>query len=319
MTPFPLYKTIHHLPFQAMFPTGVWEIIMIFMLLFWLSIRWLQILRYSKGKTYGSRKGLKQCGHFHYQPKPPWVKRKVIRLSALMPQAGCRTVAHTFNRLHEHQGMTVGKSFVHETIKKHQYDIQVMRRKLKHKRPKPVPHNLVWGIDLTGKTDTSGKLHNILAIVEHQSRAALCLTVLKDKASITLLECLIAAIKQYDKPKFIRTDNEAVFTSTLFRFGLWLLGIKQQTTDIAHPWQNGKVERFFGSLKQKLNQWETTSFEELSHSLQLFRFWYNHVRPHDYLDGWTPAEQWRDKKGTPYEAQWFEAWSGLLSGYYLPP
>ena len=32
------------------------------------------------------------------QPKPQWVKPEIIRLKALMPQAGCRTIAHHFNR-----------------------------------------------------------------------------------------------------------------------------------------------------------------------------------------------------------------------------
>ena len=162
-------------------------------------------------------------------------------------------------------------------------------------------------------------LHCILGIVEHHSRAALMLGVVKDKASITLLECLLAVVKKHGKPTFIRTDNEAVFTSRLFRFGLWMLGIRHQRTEIACPWQNGKVERFFGTLKQKLNQWEVASAGELIHSLHLFRFWYNHVRPHDYLDGATPAELWSGSKGNPNRAKWFEAWDGLLTGYWLPP
>ena len=41
------------------------------------------------------------------------------------------------------------------------------------------------------------------------------------------------------------------------------------------PWQNGKVERFFGTLKQKLNQWDIYSIESLNQSLHVFRF----VRP----------------------------------------
>jgi len=197
--------------------------------------------------------------------------------------------------------------------------ILVTRRKIKHKRPKPLPLNLIWGVDMTGKTDSTGQLHNILGIIEHQSRCCLTLKSLADKASITLLENLIAAIKFYGKPKIIRTDNEAVFTSRLFRLGLWVLGIKHQTTEVACPWQNGKVERFFGTLKQKLNQWEVGNIGDLNHSLHFFRFWYNHVRPHDYLDGSTPVEKWRGSKGNAIRAKWFEAWDGLLGGFYLSP
>ena len=31
------------------------------------------------------------------QPKPKWVCNEVIRLKAVMPQAGCRTIAYHFN------------------------------------------------------------------------------------------------------------------------------------------------------------------------------------------------------------------------------
>jgi len=254
-----------------------------------------------------------------FKPKPQWVENKIISIKAFMPQAGCRCIAHTFNRLYESQGMTVSKSYVNCIIRNHQYEIQVLRRNMKHKRPKSVPHNLIWGVDLTGKYDTTGKLHNLLGVIEHKSRSGLVLMPLTDKASITLLEHLIRAIKKYGKPKFIRTDNDAIFTSRLFRLGLWVLGIKHQRTEVASPWQNGKIERFFGTLKQQLNQWEVASFEELNNLLHLFRFWYNHVRPHDYLDGWTPAEVWHDKKGASHKAQCFEAWDGLLKGWWLPP
>jgi len=231
---------------------------MIFLCIFilWWNYLQLRVIHFrKKPNSYGRRKHARKCIHL-CQPKPGWVKREVIRLKALMPQAGCRTIAHTFNRMHQYKGMSVGKSYVNETIKKHQYEIQILRRKIKHKRPKPLPLNLIWGIDMTGKTDSTGQLHNILGIIEHQSRCCLTLRSLSDKASITLLENLIAAIKLYGKPKLIRTDNEAVFTSRLFCLGLWVLGIKHQTTEVACPWQNGKVERFFGTLKQKLNQWE---------------------------------------------------------------
>lgn len=56
---------------------------------------------------------------------------------------------------------------------------------------------------------------------------------------------------------------------------------------------NGRVERFFGTLKEKLNQWDVNSLEQLGDTLVQFRFWYNHVRPHHHLDGLTPAEVWQ--------------------------
>jgi len=145
--------------------------------------------------------------------------------------------------------MTVGKTYVGYTIHNHLYAIHVLRQTLKHKRPRPVPHHLVWGMDLTGKTDNQGRQHAILGLVEHRSRACLSLQALRDKTAVTLLRCLLDLVDYFGKqPKYLRTDNEAVFTSRLFRFGLWCLRIRHQRTEIACPWQNGRIKRFFGTL-----------------------------------------------------------------------
>lgn len=148
-----------------------------------------------------------------------------------------------------------------------------------------MPHNLVWGLDLTGKTDAHDNTHTSLGVIEHHSRACLTLRSLPDKCSVTLLRLLLDLIDTYGRPVFVRTDNESVFTSRLFRLGLWLLGIRHQRTDPACPWQNGRVERFFGNLKEKLDQWEVAGGEELKRALNLFQLWYNHVRPHAGLLG----------------------------------
>ena len=61
-------------------------------------------------------------------------------------------------------------------------------------------------------------------------------------------------------------------------------------------------------------------FEALNHSLGEFRFFYNNVRPHQNLQGATPAEAWSrvDPYAPPVKQDyWFEAWDGLFQGYYL--
>ena len=256
-----------------------------------------------------------------FAKKPDWVKQEIIRMKALMPALGCRKLADSFNRrFNSSKQMTVGKTYVSNVIQKHEYDIQIIRKKLKHRKPKHLSKNLIWGMDLTGKMDRNGKLHNIFGIVDHGSRANLCLVGLKDKASITLLRHLLDAIERYGRPKIIRTDNESCFTSRLFILGLWILNIKQQKIDKACPWQNGRIERYFGTLKEQLNQWVVNNREQLNGSLVLFQFWYNHVRPHQHLNGRTPAEIWQGSDVYTQNIKkeyWFEAWDGLLTGYYL--
>lgn len=210
-----------------------------------------------------------------------------------MPHAGCRAIADCFNRRYaKPRAMTVGKTYVADTIRRHLYAIAMRRRAIKNAKPRRVPKNFVWAVDLTGKVTLDGKITFILGILEHASRAAVCLEALHSKSSAALIGKLIENIGRYGKPRHIRTDNESVLTSKSFRLALALLGIGHQRSDPGCPWQNGRVERFFGTLKDRLDQITVDSFDALCAALREFRAYYNHVRPHQNLGGATPAEAW---------------------------
>jgi transposase InsO family protein len=140
--------------------------------------------------------------------------------------------------------------------------------------------------------DQQGQPHLALALVDHASRACLRLQRLSDKSSFRLIQELAQAVTQNGRPRFLRTDNEAVFVSRLFRLGLWALGIRHQRTDPGCPWQNGRVERFIGTVKRELAREPMADERDLTRALQGIRTWYNHDRPHDHLHGQTPAEVW---------------------------
>lgn len=237
--------------------------------------------------------GLEQPPRFRIQPKSTWVRDDVIRLKAWMPEAGCRAIAHHFNRRWAaRRCMTVSKTYVADTCRRHQYLIYEARRKMKHRVPRPVPRNRIWGCDLLTKTDQHGTPHLALAIVDHGSRASLRLHALVDKSSLRLVQELVQAVKQYGRPTFLRTDNEAVFTSACFTWGLRVLGIRHQRSEPGCPWQNGRVERFIGTVKRALAMEPVTDRVEFTTALHDIRGWYNHERPHDHLQGRTPAEVW---------------------------
>lgn len=126
--------------------------------------------------------------------KPAWVIRHVIHLKAVMPRAGCRRIADCFNQRYAQRGTSVSKSFVAYTLRKHAHEILRLRRKLKHRIPKPERRNTIWGLDLTGKSDATGKLHHILGLIDHASRFNLRLDILSRKCVWTILGHLCLAI-----------------------------------------------------------------------------------------------------------------------------
>jgi transposase InsO family protein len=256
--------------------------------------------------------------------KPDWVIQEVIRIKAFMPGHGCRKIADCFNQLfehHRHTPMTIGKSFVSQVIKQHQYDIHLLRQQTRHRIPKAFPSNMVWAVDLTTVTDTSKHQNTVYGVLDHGSRACLLLKTIPNKSSVILIRALLDCIELYGKPKYLRSDNEAVFVSHLFRFCLWLLGIKNQRIPKYSPWCNGRIERFFGTFKERINQLVINDTKQLSLALPEFRFWYNHVRTHQHLQGKTPAQVWSNTTSIKNQtaSQYFSTWDGLLTGFYFPP
>ena len=247
--------------------------------------------------------------------KPKWAASAVIRLCALMPHTGCRKIAAAFERKYRHTGETVSKSYVANLAKKRALAILNLRKKLKNRATKRGPTNVTWNGDST----FLNKDTQVFGVLDHGSRAALVLRRMRTPTTIDLLRVLLDAFERYGTPKFLRTDNEAVFASPLFTLVLALAGVRHQRTDRFCPWRNGRIERFFWTLKERLSPWwkEAGVPDDPQSDLDTHRFWYNHVRPHQGLAGLSPAEAWRDKPSpTPY--RFFSAWNGLLTGYGRP-
>ena len=182
------------------------------------------------------------------------------------------------------------------------------------------PSNVRWGLDCTGKADLSGQVHCILGIIDHGSRFAPTLVRLGAQDAETMLAHVRDAVARHGRPKFLRSDNAPVFHGATFEAGLAELGIKHEFTKPGRPWQNGRIERLFLTLKQHLDRVVPRDGAALDTMLAEFSTWYNEIRPHQHLHGYTPLEVWRgiDPYATaPGSVQMFQAWNGMLKGIRL--
>ncbi len=257
-----------------------------------------------------------------HPPKPPWVHREVLRLKALMPQAGCRRIALTFNRLHqERRGITVGKTFVAKALRENGEEILRLRREIKHRRPRNIARNVIWALDWTWIPGPDGRAEPVLGVLDHGSRACLELKPVQSRRTVALLRQLLDIFDRFGAPKVLRTDNEPAVRSWLFRGALRLLGVRHQRTDPFAPWQNGRIERLFRTVKEVMQHRQAANgpMGFSAADLHSIRTWYNHLRPHQHLDGRTPAEAWSGAEPNRRRpARWVSDWDGLLAGCYWP-
>ena len=260
--------------------------------------------------------------HRFHPPKPPWVRQEVLRLKALMPGAGCRRIAHTFNRLHQdRRDVTVGKTFVAGVLRHRGEEVLRLRREIKHRRPRALDRNVIWALDWTWIPGPDEETRTVLGVLDHGSRACLELQPVESRTAVTILRQLLGLFEQFGTPKVLRTDNEPAVRSLLFRTALRILGIRHQRSEPYAPWQNGRIERLFLTVKEVIRQRDarTGSHAVSVGDLVRIRTWYNHLRPHQHLDGWTPAEVWnREEPDRRRPARWVSDWDGILAGCYWP-
>jgi putative transposase len=260
--------------------------------------------------------------------KPDWIRQDILRLKAFLPKnTGVRQIAAIFNRVQAGKSSSgqvspwrVSKSYVANLLRDQQLEVLRIRSQVRLRHPGVGLIRQTWGIDLTGKMDQSGVLHNILGIIDHGSRMLLALLV-SSKHSVILANQLHQTGSVYGLPKYIRTDNERCFTSHTFKGLLQSQGIRLQHTELHCTWQNGRIERLFGSLKQQLKFIQIENAAHLQVWLDEFKHWYNTIRLHQHLAYQTPQEVWRQQEVATNSNQtksastlWWTGWSSKLSG-----
>lgn len=232
----------------------------------------------------------------------------------------CRAVADAFNALHG-QHTTVSKSYVHELCRAHRQQLQLLKRDMRRTPPRAIPAGKAFSLDLTTVCVASQRCM-VFGLIDQGTRRALRLKVLAHKCAWSLLGQLCLTIAEHGLPKSIRTDNESMFTGKVWKAGLKVFGIRHERIGVRCAWQNGRMERFFGTLKPVLAKLTLPGPLELQASLDEFRLFYNHVRAHQGLGGLTPEQAWRglthaDVHRYAGRGRWVQAFDGLLVGYHL--
>lgn len=158
----------------------------------------------------------------HWRSKPEWACKEVIYFAS--HGRSCREIEARFNRMHgDHT--TVGHSWVAEYIKAHATEITERHKAMRRRPPRFFAVGQTWALDLSFMVNAQGFTFAMLGIIDHGSRRLLCLQQLPRKCTLTLLGHLLLTMARCDVPAVIRTDNEPMFASALWRVVLKALGI----------------------------------------------------------------------------------------------
>jgi hypothetical protein len=109
--------------------------------------------------------------------------------------------------------------------------------------------NALWSLDFTTLNLFGVFPVYVLGVIDQYSRKIFCLASTFHPTAEWTVQELQKLFATFGKPKSILTDNGSAFVSTPFRELTSSLNIRHIKTSVRHPQTNGKIKRFFQSLK----------------------------------------------------------------------
>jgi transposase InsO family protein len=162
--------------------------------------------------------------------------------------------------------------------------------------------NDLWQMDFKGWFETGTGRCDPFDVLDDHSRFNLTLRASQDQQEPTVMAALTDTFHIYGMPRRILCDNGPPWGNTQpgFRWTgvtVWLLdlGIKVSHSRPMHPQTLGKDERFHRTLGLEVIStravWD--SHQQVQAAFDRWRPVYNHERPHDSLEGDTPASRYQ--------------------------
>jgi putative transposase len=227
-----------------------------------------------------------------------WLMRRIDELHLNYPFAGSRML----RGLLWQQGLVVDRRHIKTLMRR--MGVEAIYRKPNTSKPAPgnriYPYllrgltvtgpNQVWAMDITYIPMARGFVY-LAAVVDWFTRRVLAWKLSITMESSFCVEALEEALSKNKKPEIFNTDQGSQFTSEAFTGRLKKEGISISMDGKGRWRDNVFVERVWKSIKYEevyLHAYE--SVQQARESIGRYLEFYNSVRPHSSLDGFTPDQ-----------------------------
>ena len=165
--------------------------------------------------------------------------------------------------------------------------------------------NELWTGDALHGPPVAGRKAYLFAFLDDHSRAVMAARWGYFGDSVRLAAALRPALAARGVPEAIYVDNGSAFVDAALTRAAARLGIKITHSAPGRPQGRGKIERFFGVVRQEflVEIGDGSSVTDLARLNRLFTAWYEtvyHARPHGET-GQPPIERWlaAERRGSP--------------------
>jgi transposase InsO family protein len=227
---------------------------------------------------------------------PVAVRAKIAQLKKEQPQHGAKRISQILRRIF---CLQASPETVRQQLKRTGDVLQAPKARKKPKPPQrrfeSATPNQMWQSDIT-YFPILGKTAYIVGFIDDHSRYITGLGVYRSQTSENVVETYRLATGEFGTPKEMLTDNGRQYAcwrgTTRFQQELKKDHVHHIRSAPHHPMTLGKIERFWQSLKDEfLMRARFETFEEARERIVYWVKYYNHQRPHQGLDGMTPADR----------------------------
>jgi transposase InsO family protein len=224
--------------------------------------RWVRLYRSGGVAALAEHPRKKQAGKI-----PEAVKKQIVALKQSEPHDGTHRISDLLRRMFFMKAS-------HETVKG--------------------PH-LMWQSDISIITWKKQSIY-LIGFIDDFSRFITGLGLYMTQKADNVLETLRRAATDYTPPKEMLTDNGRQYTSwrgqAQFEKEMIRMQIKHIRSQPHHPQTQGKIERFWKTIKEEFfSRTLFDSFEDMQNRTKLWIQYYNFKRPHQGIGGLCPADR----------------------------
>jgi len=227
------------------------------------------------------------------------LKEEIVQTKIENPKFGIKKVRDFLMRF---KGLKVSTGTVNKTFKEN--DLKTERDPIKRKRRSEEPRRFeranamqLWQSDITSfNLPRSGQKVYLTVFLDDNARYIVGWNLQLRQTQDLVIDALLSGIERFGKPEEVLTDQGRQYFSWRgkcdFQKLLIKLGIKHVVARSHHPQTVGKCERLWETINvELLDRVRPQTLEETRERLSHFFNHYNHFRPHQGIDGMTPADR----------------------------
>ena len=267
--------------------------------------KWLR--RFRRKGVAGLRDCSRRPGSSPQQLSRAWVQR-ILHERRHRSHWGAKKIRQRLRALFPRRKLPCVRS-IHRCLQRHQ---QVRRRARRARQGPALPApgltrarrpNHVWTVDFKGWFRTAdGQRQEPLTVRDLFSRSGLCVRLLPQQDDAGARRVFQRLFGRRGLPEIIRVDNGSPFAGTgalgLSRLSVWWLrlGIRVEFTRRARPGDNAGHEQFHGCYQREVVAAGSSHQAQAQRRSDRWLAQYNTVRPHEALNGRTPASCYRPSR-----------------------